>query len=319
MEYRRLGRSGLKLSEIGLGSWLTYGTVTERQTAIECVRRAHELGINHFDSANKYGDQPHAAEAVLGEALSGLPRSSYVLTTKVFFPVGPGPNDRGLSRKHIIEQVHESLRAFGTDYIDILYCHRFDPETPLEETLMAMDDLITQGKVLYHGISEWPPVETVRATSIIRRLNLHPISVNQTVYNLLARRIEAQEMPVAASEGIGMVAFSSLGQGVLTGKYLGGSVPAGSRAAAEEHVSHLIRTRYMSEKQLDEVSQLQTVAADSGLSLPQLALAWILRQPIITSALIGASNPRQVEENVLAAGVRLPEQVLQRIEEIVRE
>jgi aryl-alcohol dehydrogenase-like predicted oxidoreductase len=246
MEYRRLGRSGLKLSEIGLGSWLTYGTVTERQTAIGCVRRAHELGINHFDSANKYGDQPHAAEAVLGEALSGLPRSSYVLTTKVFFPVGPGPNDRGLSRKHIIEQVHESLRAFGTDYIDILYCHRFDPETPLEETLMAMDDLITQGKVLYHGISEWPPVETVRATSIIRRLNLRPISVNQTVYNLLARRIEAQEMPVAASEGIGMVAFSSLGQGVLTGKYLGGTVPAGSRAAAEEHISHLIRTRYMS-------------------------------------------------------------------------
>jgi aryl-alcohol dehydrogenase-like predicted oxidoreductase len=316
MEYRRLGNSGLKLSTIGLGSWLTYGTATPDGQAVACIRRAYDLGINHFDCANKYGEVPHAAERVLGEALRGRPRGSYVLTTKVFYPVGPGPTERGLSRKHMTDQVHASLAAFDTEYIDILYCHRFDPETPLAETLQTLDDLVAQGKVLYYGISEFSPAQTRQAAAIARELRLRPITVTQPVYNLLARRIESEELPLAQELGLGLVTFSALGQGALTGKYAPGQVPEGSRAAAAESVSHLVRTRYLNPEQLAQVERLKAVADELGLTLAQLALAWVLRQPAIASALVGASRPEQLEENVKAAGVTLPAAALSAIDEI---
>jgi L-glyceraldehyde 3-phosphate reductase len=316
MEYRRLGKSGLKVSEIALGSWLTYGTVTEREQAISCVHKAYELGINHFDCANMYGATPHAAEEVLGEALRDFPRESYVLTTKAFWPVGDGPNDRGLSRKHIISEVEKSLRAFKTDYVDIFYCHRYDPETDLEETLRAIDDLIRQGKVLYAGISEWQPHQIADAVRLTRELGLHKIVASQPIYNMFNRYIEHAVIPLCEDVGIGQVVFSPLGQGVLTGKYkLGQPAPAGSRAATPE-VQDKIQ-RYMNEKVLSKVEQLRGVAQKAELSLAQLALAWVLRQPNVASALVGASRPEQVEENVKASGIKLSEEILAEIEEIL--
>ncbi len=317
MKYRRLGRSGLKLSEIGLGSWLTYGTTTSGDVARACVHRALDLGINYFDCANKYGETPHAAESILGEALRGLPRSSYVIGTKLFYPVGPGPNDRGLSRKHIMDQVHQSLRTFGTDYVDILYCHRHDPETPLEETLRALNDLVTQGKVLYAGISEWPPTEISNAAAICRELRLYPLTVSQPVYNMLARRIEGEELPQARELGIGLITFSALGQGVLTGKYGAGSLPEGTRAAADQRVSYLIRNRYLHPDQVAKVEQLRDAARRLDLTLAQMALAWVLRVPDIACALVGASRPDQLDENVGASGIELPESALREIDEIL--
>ncbi|GIM48132.1 aldo/keto reductase [Collibacillus ludicampi] len=316
MEYRRLGKSGLKVSEIALGSWLTYGTVTEREQAISCVHKAYELGINHFDCANMYGATPHAAEEVLGEALRDFPRESYVLTTKAFWPVGDGPNDRGLSRKHIISEVEKSLRAFKTDYVDIFYCHRYDPETDLEETLRAIDDLIRQGKVLYAGISEWQPHQIADAVRLTRELGLHKIVASQPIYNMFNRYIEHAVIPLCEDAGIGQVVFSPLGQGVLTGKYkLGQPAPAGSRAATPE-VQDKIQ-RYMNEEVLSKVERLRSVAQKAELSLAQLALAWVLRQPNVASALVGATRPEQVEENVKASGITLSEEILGEIEEIL--
>lgn len=314
MRYRRLGKTGLKVSEIALGSWLTFGTATAREDALATVRKALELGINHFDCADVYGERPGAAEEFLREALAGVPRHSYVLTTKAFWPVGDGPNDRGLSRKHIVESVHRSLRRLGTDYVDIFYCHRYDPETPLEETLRAIDDLIRQGKILYAGISEWPAAQIARAAEIARRLGLHPVAVNQPIYNLLDRKIEAEVLPVCRDEGIGVVAFSPLAQGVLTGKYgRGRSLPPGTRAA-DERVNQYMR-RFLTEENLARVERLRPIAGRLGLSLAQLALAWVLRLPEVASALIGATRPEQVEENVRAVGVTLSEEDLREIDE----
>ncbi|MGE5589495.1 MAG: aldo/keto reductase family protein [Bacillota bacterium] len=313
MEYRRLGRSGLKTSEVALGSWLTYGTVTERDAAIACVHRAYELGINHFDCANMYGAKPHAAEDVLAEALKEFPRSSYILTTKAYWPVGPGPNDRGLSRKHIMEQVHESLRRLRTDYLDIMYCHRYDPETPVDETMRALDDLVTQGKVLYIGVSEWTAAQLMEGVATNRELGLDPITASQPVYNMLTRRIEAEELPVAAREGIGIVAFSPLAQGVLTGKYRSGQIPSGSRAA-DPTVGKFVN-RYLTEANLAKVEKLRAIAQNRGISLAQLALAWILRQPAVSSVLVGATRTEQVDDNAGASGIKLSGAELQAIED----
>ncbi|ATY84078.1 aldo/keto reductase [Kyrpidia spormannii] len=316
MEYRRLGKSGLKVSAIALGSWLTYGTVTEERTAEACVHKAFELGINHFDCANVYGAEPHAAERVLGRALREYPRESYVVTTKAFWPVGAGPNDRGLSRKHIIDEVEKSLTALGVDYVDIFYCHRFDPETELEETLRAIDDLITQGKILYAGFSEWSPVQIADGVRLQKELGLHRFVASQPLYNMLNRGIEAEVIPLCAREGIGQVVFSPLGQGVLTGKYRPGErPPAGSRGATPE-VQAFMR-RYLQPEILQKVEELAAVARRYDLTLARMALAWVLRLPEVSSALVGASRPEQVEENVKAAGVVLPEEALREIDRIL--
>ncbi|MFV9510253.1 aldo/keto reductase family protein [Tepidibacillus sp. LV47] len=315
MKYRRLGTTGVKVSEISLGSWLTYGGYVEKENAIKSIHKAYELGINFFDTANVY--RRGEAEKVVGEALRGFPRESYVLATKVFWPMGDGVNDRGLSRKHVIEQCNASLKRLGLDYVDLYYAHRYDPETPLEETLRAFDDLINQGKVLYVGVSEWTPAQIAEAVHIADKKLLDRIVVNQPVYNMFNRYIEKEIIPLSEVHGIGQVVFSPLAQGVLTGKYKKGApVPAGSRAAADKETSQFVY-RYLTDENLDKVEQLEKVAKELGITLAQLALAWVLRLKNVSSALIGASRPEQVEENVKAVDVELTQDVLERIEEIL--
>ncbi|OUM96333.1 MAG: voltage-gated potassium channel [Paenibacillaceae bacterium ZCTH02-B3] len=312
MRYRKLGRSGLKVSEISLGSWLTYGGYVERQNAIRSIEIAYDLGINFFDTANVY--ERGAAEKLVGEVLRNYPRDSYVLATKVFWPMGDGPNDRGLSRKHVMEQCHASLKRLGVDYVDIYYCHRFDPETPVEETMRAFDDLVRQGKVLYIGVSEWTAANMAEALAFADRYLLDRIVVNQPIYNMFNRYIEKEVIPFCERHGIGQVVFSPLAQGLLTGKYKSATeYPPDSRAAK---VGGTLRQN-ITEERIAQVEKLKGVADDLGITLPQLALAWTLRQPIVASALIGASRPEQVEENVKASGIELSQDVLDRIEEIL--
>lgn len=315
MKYRRLGRTGIKVSEISLGSWLTYGNTVEKETAIATIDKAYELGINFFDTANVYARGE--AEKVVGEALRKYPRESYVLATKVFWPMGDGVNDRGLSRKHIYEQANASLKRLGLDYVDIYYCHRFDPETPVDETLRAIDDLIRQGKVLYVGVSEWTAAQITEALRVADRFLLDRIVVNQPVYNMFNRYIEKEIIPLSQREGIGQVVFSPLAQGVLTGKYkLGQELPEGSRATNPK-TSQMIQ-RYMTEDLLKKVEQLNQLAKELNLSMVQLALAWVLRQENVASALVGASKPEQIEENVKASGIELSQEVIDKIEEILQ-
>jgi voltage-dependent potassium channel beta subunit len=314
MEYRRLGNTGLKVSEISLGSWLTYGGYVEEQNATASIDKAFDLGINFFDTANVY--MRGEAEIVVGKALKKYQRDSYVLATKVFWPMGDGPNDRGLSRKHIIEQCHASLKRLNTDYVDIYYCHRYDKETPLEETLRALDDLVRQGKVFYVGVSEWTAEQISEAVHLADKKLLDRIVVNQPQYSMLERYIEKEVLPVCQKHGIGQVVWSPLAQGVLTGKYQKGEkAPEGSRAAQEKYKSLF---GLLTDENLDKVEKLKEVAADHKLSLPTLALAWILRQPNVASALVGASRPEQLEENVKASGVKLSDETLARIEDILR-
>jgi voltage-dependent potassium channel beta subunit len=312
MKYRRLGGSGLKVSEISLGSWLTYGGYVERENAVNSIKAAYDLGINFFDTANVY--ERGAAEELVGEALKAYPRESYVLATKAFWPMGDGPNDRGLSRKHIMEQAHASLKRLNHDYVDIFYCHRHDPETPLEETLRALDDLVRQGKVLYVGVSEWQASQIAEALGVADRYLLDRIVVNQPQYNMFERYIEKEIMPLCERSGIGQVVFSPLAQGLLTGKYASASdIPQDSRAAKLEWMR-----KGITEEKINKVKQLEGIASELGLSVGNLALAWILRNSNVASALVGASRPDQVTENIKASGVELSAEVIDRIEEILK-
>ncbi|MEK3876432.1 aldo/keto reductase family protein [Paenibacillus sp. FSL M7-0420] len=311
MKYRRLGGTGLKVSEISLGSWLTYGGYVEQDNAVKAIETAYSLGINFFDTANVY--EKGAAEKVLGATLSSYPRESYVLATKVFGVMGDGPNDRGLSRKHITEQCHASLKRLGAEYVDLLYCHRYDSETPIEETLRALDDLVRQGKVLYVGVSEWTAAQMTEALAVADRYLLDHIVVNQPVYNMFERYIEKEIIPLGQRKGIGQVVFSPLAQGLLTGKYSSVSeIPADSRAARIDWMR-----KGITEEKLTKVQELGKIAAELDISVGNLALAWILRQPNVSSALVGASRPEQVEENVKASGIELNEGILTRIDEII--
>ncbi|MCY0875792.1 MAG: aldo/keto reductase family protein [Firmicutes bacterium] len=309
MKYRRLGRAGVKVSEISLGSWLTYGGTVGEETAISCVHKAYELGINFFDTANVY--MRGAAEVVLGKALKEYPRDSYFLATKGFWPMGEGPNDRGLSRKHIIEQCNASLKRLGVDYVDLWQCHRYDPETPIDETLRAIDDLISQGKVLYAGVSEWKAAQICDALHTADRLGLDRIVSNQPQYSMLERYIEPEIIPLCEKEGVGQVVFSPLAQGMLTGKYKrNAAFPEGSRAAHESTAK--VVSRFFTDANFDRVEKLETFAQERGYSLASLALAWILRQPNVSSAIIGASRPDQVVENIKAIDITLsPEDIAQ--------
>jgi voltage-dependent potassium channel beta subunit len=314
MQYRRLGRAGVRVSTIALGSWLTYGSSVEEETAIQCIHRAYDIGINFFDTANVYNRG--AAEKVVGRALKDYQRDSFVLATKVYFPMGKGPNDRGLSRKHIMEQCHASLRRLGTDYIDLYQCHRYDTETPLEETLRALDDLVTQGKILYAGVSEWTATQIDDAVYTARQFNLDRIASNQPIYNMLQRYIERDVLPLCEREGIGQVVFSPLSQGILTGKYQPGQQPQQGTRAADPNSNTFMRDM-MNDQTLSAVQNLQSLAQQQGYSLAQMALAWVLRQPIVSAAIIGASRPQQVEENAKASEITLSADVLQHIDEIL--
>jgi voltage-dependent potassium channel beta subunit len=313
MKYRNLGRSGLKVSEVSLGSWLTYGESVGDHTAEEIIHKAYELGINFFDSANMYGRGE--AERVMAKALKSYNRESYVITTKAFWPMGEGPNDRGLSRKHVREQVEASLKRMDLDYVDIFYCHRYDPETPVEETLRTIDDLVRQGKILYAGVSEWTSAQIEEAMRVADKYLLDRIVVNQPQYNLFHRYIEKEVIPVSERYGVGQVVFSPLAQGVLTGKYKGNKIPENSRAA-NKSINQFIQG-FLQEDILNKVQQLEGVAKELDVPLSGLALAWILRQPNIASTLVGASKPSQIEENVKAVDIELSQEVIQKIEDIL--
>jgi aryl-alcohol dehydrogenase-like predicted oxidoreductase len=314
MEYRHLGRSGLKISEIAYGNWITHGSQVEEDAARACVAAALDEGITSFDTADAYAGTK--AEEVLGRALHGVRRESVEIFTKLYWPVGPGANDSGLSRKHIMESAHGSLRRLQTDYVDLYQAHRYDHETPLEETLRAFDDLVRQGKVLYVGVSEWRAEEIAAALRIAGEMGFDKIVSNQPQYNMLWRVIEAEVLPLCEKEGIGQIVFSPIAQGVLTGKYLPGSAaPAGSRAT-DAGGSRFIE-RLLTDDVLTRVQQLRPIADEAGLTLAQLAVAWTLQNPGVSAAIVGATRPEQVRENVRASGIRLDEAVMRRIDDIL--
>lgn len=314
MQYRRLGEAGVKLSEIGLGGWLTFGNVLEKESARAVMAKAFDVGINFFDTADAYAGGK--CEQAWGELLHELRRAEYVLATKVFFPTGAGVNDKGLSRKHIFENCHLSLRNLRTDYLDLYQCHRFDPETPLEETVRAMDDLVRHGKILYWGFSEWTPQQIQACLQVCGDRLERPRS-SQPRYSAVERQIEDEIMPLCHKAGIGQVVFSPLAQGVLTGKYKPGQgIPAGSRGA-DDRQNQFIKRFLVDESLLAKVQRLASVAVEHGCTMSQLALAWILRRPEVTSCIIGASRPAQVEENAKGSGLKLSETEIRRIDEIM--
>jgi aryl-alcohol dehydrogenase-like predicted oxidoreductase len=314
MEHRHLGRSGLKVSEIAYGNWITHGSQVEEDAALACVSAALDEGITTFDTADAYAQT--RAESVLGKALHGVRRESLEICTKVFWPTGPGANDRGLSRKHIMESAHASLRRLGTDYVDLYQAHRFDHETPLEETLRAFDDLVRQGKVLYLGVSEWRAEEIEAALRIADDLGLDRIVSNQPQYNMVWRVIESEVVPLCEREGIGQIVWSPIAQGVLTGKYQPGAQPPAGSRATDATGSNFI-SGLLNDDLLTRVQQLKPVAERAGLSLAQLAVAWTLQNPAVSAAIVGATRPEQVRENVKASGVRLEPSVLKQIDDIL--
>src|SRR5690606_27604362 len=307
-----LGHSGLKISEVTYGNWLTHGSQVENDIATQCVHAALDAGITTFDTADVYANTK--AEQVLGDALKGQRRESLEIFTKVYHPTGPkGPNDSGLSRKHIMESINGSLTRLGTDYVDLYQAHRYDYETPLEETMQAFADVVRQGKALYIGVSEWRADEIRAGHALAQDLGIHLIS-NQPQYNMLWRVIEEEVTPASQELGLSQIVWSPIAQGVLTGKYRAGQpLPEGSRATDESGGARAVQ-RYLDDEILTAVAQLEPIAADLGLTLAQLAIAWVLSNDNVASALVGASRPEQIASNAAAAGVTLEADVLARID-----
>jgi len=308
MEFRYLGRSGLKISEICYGNWLTHGSQVENEAALACVRAALDVGITTFDTADVYANTK--AESVLGEALAGQRRESLEIMTKVYWPTGPrGHNDVGLSRKHIMESINGSLRRLNTDYVDVYQAHRFDVETPLEETMQAFADVVRSGKALYIGVSEWTAEQIRAGHALATGLGFQLIS-NQPQYSALWRVIEGEVVPTCQELGVSQVVWSPVAQGILTGKYLPGqAAPEGSRATDEKGGKNMIG-RFMNDNLLERVQQLQPIASDLGLTMAQLAVAWVLANDNVACAIVGASRPEQVTANAEASGVTLSAEVL---------
>jgi aryl-alcohol dehydrogenase-like predicted oxidoreductase len=313
MEFRYLGNSGLKISEITYGNWLTHGSQVENETAAQCVRAALDNGISTFDTADVYANTK--AETVLGDALKGERRESLEIFTKVYWPTGPGgKNDTGLSRKHIMESINGSLQRLQTDYVDLYQAHRYDTETPLEETMQAFADIVRQGKALYIGVSEWTADQIRDGVKLSKELGFQLIS-SQPQYSMLWRVIEDEVVPTSRELGLSQIVWSPVAQGVLTGKYKPGEQPpAGSRATDEKGGADMI-SRFMNDDVLTRVQALKPVADELNLSMAQLAVAWVLQNDNVAAALIGASRPEQVTENVKAAGVKIPAELMARIDE----
>ncbi len=311
MEYRQVGKAGIKVSEIALGAWLTFGAFVDEETTRACVKTAIDHGVNFLDNADVYARGE--AERVMGKVIRdlGLRRQNLVLSSKAFWPMSEDVNDRGLSRKHIMESVEGSLRRLGTDYVDLYFCHRYDPETPIEEVVRAMDDLVHQGKVLYWGTSVWSAAQIEAAVGMARTFNMYLPQVEQPPYNMLNRHVEPEVLPTCAKYGIGVTVFSPLAQGLLTGKYNDG-IPAESRAARTNWLEH-----DLTEDNVAKVRRLTALAADLGLEMSQLALAWILRRPEISAVITGATRPEHVQSNVGAAGKHLTPDVLEEIESVL--
>jgi voltage-dependent potassium channel beta subunit len=314
MLYRRLGRSGLKVSEISLGSWVTFGTQVDEKKAVSLLHAAFDHGINYFDNADIYSDGK--AEIIMGQAIKKLPRTELVLSSKVFWPTSAGPNARGLSRKHVMESVHASLKRMDVDYLDLYFCHRYDPDTPVEEVVQTMNILIQQGKILYWGTSEWEASQVAQAYGIARQYNLIPPTMDQPQYNLLHRkRVEDTLMPLCRELGIGLTIFSPLAYGILTGKYNEG-IPEGSRASLENY--GWVRDRITPER-IERVKKLQAISAELGVTPGQLAIAWILRRKEVSTVITGASRVEQLEENLGSTEIasRMENDLLDRIDSAV--
>jgi aryl-alcohol dehydrogenase-like predicted oxidoreductase len=315
MEFRKLGGSGLYVSELTYGNWITHGSQVESEAAIKCVRAAFDVGITTFDTADVYAGT--RAETVLGKALKGVKRESYELFTKVYWPTGTGKNERGLSRKHIMESVHASLKRLGTDHIDLYQAHRFDFEAPLEETLSTFDDLIRSGKVMYIGFSEWTAGQINDGLRIQKERGYDRFVSSQPQYSMLWRVIEKEVVPLSEREGISQIVWSPLAQGVLTGKYQPGKkLPTGSRATDKKGGANMI-SRWMRDEILTAVQRLEPIAKQLDLTMAQLALAWVLQNKNVASAIIGATKPSQIKENVKAVGVKLEPSVMRAIDDAI--
>jgi voltage-dependent potassium channel beta subunit len=315
VRYRKIGKWGVKVSEVSLGCWLTYGGHVDEQNSIEQLQYAYEKGINFIDTANSYA--LGRSEELLGKAIKPFRRDSLVIASKVFFEMGQGPNDRGLSRKHVMEQCHASLQRMGIEYLDLYQCHRYDQGTPIEELVMTMDILTRQGKILYWGVSEWPADKIKEAVDTANKMNLVPPISNQPCYNMFARNIETEIIPVSEKMGLGQLVYSPLAQGALTGKYRPGEPhPEGSRASREKE-GYWLRGDLLSDETLEKVQALSKIAAELGVSMSVLALAWCLRLQNVSSVIIGATSKTQIDENIKASGVILPSSVVERIEKIL--
>jgi len=313
--YRYLGNSGLKISEITYGNWLTHGSQVENDVATACVHAALDAGITSFDTADVYANTK--AEQVLGDALKGQRRESLEIFTKVYWPTGPGgPNDSGLSRKHVMESINGSLRRLGTDYVDLYQAHRFDTETPLEETMQAFADIVRQGKALYVGVSEWTADQIRAGQALATDLGFRLVS-SQPQYSMLWRVIEDEVVPTSRELGLSQIVWSPMAQGVLSGKYLPGQAAAAGSRAADEKAGRGGIGQFMTDDVLTRVQALRPVADELGLSMAQLAIAWVLQNDNVAAALVGASRPEQVAENVKAAGVTIPAELLARIDEVL--
>jgi aryl-alcohol dehydrogenase-like predicted oxidoreductase len=313
MEYRKLGSSGMYISALAYGNWVTHGEQIDQDAATACVRKALDLGITTFDTADAYAGT--RAESALGEALRGTRRESLEIFTKVYFPTGEGKNDRGLSRKHIMESINGSLTRLGTEYVDLYQAHRYDYETPLEETMQAFADVVRAGKAHYIGVSEWTVDEIRAGAALAKELGIQLIS-NQPQYSMLWRVIEEEVVPASAELGIGQICWSPLAQGILTGKYLPGqAAPTQSRFAADD--GSLKENRYLSEDILERVQQLKPLADEAGLSMAGLAVAWVLQNSNVSAAIVGASRPEQLEDNAKAAAVTFDESLMARIDELL--
>ena len=311
MEYRSVGKAGIKISEVALGAWLTFGADVDEETTRVCIKAAVDNGVNFLDNADAYARGE--AERAMGKAIKdlGLRRQSLVISSKAFWPMSDDVNDRGLSRKHIMESVEGSLRRLGTDYLDLYFCHRHDPETGIEEVVRAMDDLVRQGKVLYWGTSVWSAAQIEEAVGMACALNTYAPQVEQLHYNMLSRHIEPEIMPTCAKHGIGITVFSPLAQGLLTGKY-NDTIPEDSRAARND-----LLQGELTQDNVAKMRRLAALAAELDLEMSQLALAWLLRRPEISAVITGATKPEHVASNVKAAGVRLTSDVLEEIESIL--
>jgi len=314
MEYRKLGLSGMYVSELAYGNWVTHGEQIDQDEATACVRQALDLGITTFDTADAYAGT--RAEHTLGEALAGVRRESVEIFTKVYFPTGEGRNDRGLSRKHIMESINGSLTRLQTDYVDLYQAHRYDYETPLEETMQAFADVVRQGKALYIGVSEWTVDEIRAGVALARELGIHLIA-NQPQYSMLWRVIEKEVVPTCEELGLGQICWSPMAQGVLTGKYVPGqAAPAVSRFTGENGKLKS-DNRYLTDDILTRVQQLKPLAADAGLSMAALAVAWVLQNPNVSAAIVGASRPEQLIDTAAAAGVKLDAALLAQVDDIL--
>ena len=314
MEYRTLGKWGVKLSSLGFGTYLTVGFSCDEKTSGELIKIAYDSGINYFDTANAYAKGE--AKRVLGKFLKEFPRSSLFVLTKVFAAMGEGPNDRGLSAKHIFEQCHQSLKRLGMDYIDAYMCHRADPETPLEETVRAMEDLACQGKILYWGFSEWPTHDIIEAQFLAQQIGARPMSISQPRYSLLYRYPEKEIFPLTQKQGIGNVVFSPLAHGMLTGKYKPGEEPPSGTRAADPQQNMVIKQLYWNDENKQKAQQLTAIASEMGCTAAQLSIAWALRRPEVTSVILGASRPDQLKENLKAGEIKMPEDVIEKLDQL---